>query len=74
MWDGFVLIELSNGGFVWMCSFSAGDSQFGSGLPTSPSPPLKSNGTVKGWSPSLDDVKGELKIYPSFLNYISKHK
>ncbi len=42
------------------------DTTYTAGLPTSPSPPLKTetNGNSKGWSnsPSLDENKGELKI------------
>ena len=51
-----------------MCKFVFAESQFTTGLPTSPSPPLKSeNG--KGWSPSPTappltdtDKQGDLKI------------
>lgn len=46
--------------FGW---FVAVESQQFSSLPTTPSPPVKGepNGG-KGWSPSVDDSKGELKM------------
>ena len=48
-----------NSAFVSLLLVAA-DSQFTSGLPTSPSPPIKSesNGNSKGWS-SVEEAKGE---------------